>query len=236
MKILVIGGMHGNEKLGIELANLFKLKLIDNIDSVVANEEAVAVDSRFVKQDLNRSFPGDIYSEDYERRRAAQLLDIAENYDVVFDFHNTGCPNNNCCFIGETANTNLSNIVSFLGLKRLIVADYDCINKYANNCISIEVSINDKLDNLKFWYDRIFELSKLKVCRSNIEIQKYKFVYRITNDDRDRYKLADRKLKAFEPIDAILAKNLGVKSPAYPIFINDKFTPYNYGGLLNKID
>jgi len=33
-----------------------------------------------------------------------------------------------------------------------------------------------------------------------------------------------------------LAEKMGVKTPAYPIFINDKFTPYNYGGLLNKIE
>ncbi len=35
------------------------------------------------------------------------------------------------------------------------------------------------------------------------------------------------------PIGDDIAKELGVDSPAYPIFINDKYTSYNYGGLLS---
>ena len=57
MKILVIGGMHGNEMLGIDLVKSLQEDPLENIDSVLANEEAIKVNKRFVKQDLNRSFP-----------------------------------------------------------------------------------------------------------------------------------------------------------------------------------
>lgn len=235
MNILVIGGLHGNEKLGLELANLLKRRPIENVSSVLANKEAIAKNCRFIKQDLNRSFPGDIKNIDYEQRRAAQLLKLASKYDIVLDFHSTSCPDNNCCFVGEDANNNLYDIAGQLGLNRVVIADYDCINKYAVNCLSVEISINDKLDDLEFWYDQISKLSKLTNPETKSNIQKYKFVYRITNEDRDNYNLNNKKLTAFKELEIQLAKKLGVTSPAYPIFINDKFTPYNYGGILNKI-
>lgn len=235
MKILIIGGLHGNEPLGLDLAKLFKDKSIKNVSSILANKKAIAKNCRFIKQDLNRSFPGDMTSKDYALRRAAQLLKIAAKYDVVLDFHNTSCPNNNCCFLGETANDNLYNIAGLIGLNRVVVADYECINKYATNCLSIEISFGSKQNSLEFWYDKISELSKLVDCNKKFDIQKYKFVYRITNDDRDKYKLSNKNLRAFRCLTVALAKKLGVASPAYPIFIADKFTPYNYGGVLNKI-
>lgn len=235
MNILVIGGLHGNEKLGLELVNLIKRRPIKNVSSVLANKEAIAKNYRFIKQDLNRSFPGDIQSVDYEQRRAAQLIKLASKYDIVLDFHSTYCPDNNCCFVGENANNNLYDIAGLLGLNRVVIADYDCINKYAVNCLSAEISINDKLDDLEFWYNQILKLNKLTNIETKINIQKYKFVYRITNEDRDKYNLDDKKLTTFKKLDIQLAKKLGVTSPAYPIFINDKFTPYNYGAVLNKI-
>ena len=41
MKILVIGGMHGNEMLGIDLVKSLQENPLENIDSVLANEEAI---------------------------------------------------------------------------------------------------------------------------------------------------------------------------------------------------
>ena len=236
MKILIIGGLHGNEKLGLDLAKSLKDKPINNIDSAFGNIEAITKNCRYIKQDLNRSFPGNINSVDYEQRRAAQLLKIASKYDIVLDFHGTSCPNNNCCFLGENANSNLYNVAEAIGLKRVIVADYDCINKYALNCLSIEISIGSKLDNVDYWYDQIIKLSKIVNFNNKPNIQKFRFVYRITNEDRDQYNLTEKKLIAFKQLNLSLAKKLGVTSPAYPIFINDKFTPYNYGGVLYKIE
>ena len=89
MKILVIGGMHGNELLGLEIVNMFIKKPVNGVDVIVANEEATRANSRFTGKDLNRSFPGDGRST-YEDKRAQELLGLAKQYDVVLDFHNTG--------------------------------------------------------------------------------------------------------------------------------------------------
>lgn len=235
MKVLVIGGMHGNETLGLEVVKLFQSKPILDVDTLLANEQAIKANSRFVVQDLNRSFPGDIESEEYEPRRAAEILEKAKSYDVVLDFHNTYCPENDCGFVGETANVDLTDVAWVLGLDKVIVADYDCINKAATNCLSVEVSLDSPLNDAKLWYERITLLSRLEKFTTKPSIQKYRFVYRITTQDKERLELDKQNLKAFQPLDSSLADDMGISSPAYAIFIGDGFTPYNYGGLLNDL-
>lgn len=236
MRVLVIGGMHGNEPLGIAIVKMLQKNPINNVDGVSANGLAIEANSRFVEQDLNRSFPGNSESKNYEPRRAAQLLALAKKYDIVLDFHNTYCPNNDCGFVGQSASELLDKTAATLGLKRIVVADYDCINKYAPNCLSVEISLDSEQNKPEHWYKRIAQLSKLSNLDNDKEsLEKYRFVYRMTLEDRDRYALLSKKLRAFEPISDELAVKLGVLSPAYPIFIEDKFTPYNYGGLLNRL-
>ena len=233
MKILVIGGMHGNEPLGIGLVRRFQKKQVENIDATFANEKAIKANSRFVRQDLNRSFPGG-KDKSYEQKRATYLLNLCRGYDLVFDFHNTYCPNNDCTFVGESANKNLFDVSAYFGLRKVIVADYECINKYAPNCVSIEISLPSKAMNTDLWYKRIIRLSKMDAVPPSGSVKKYRFVYRMTLEDKDRLDLTNKNLKTFKAIGRRLANSMGVKSPAYPIFIGDKYTPYNYGGLLNK--
>jgi hypothetical protein len=235
MKILVVGGMHGNEPLGIELVKALRNKPINNVDAVFANERAIQQNVRFVDQDLNRTFPGSVNGKTYEQRRAAWLIEKAKHYDIVLDFHNTYCSGNDCCFIGEQAKPILTQTAGFLDLRRVIVANYDCLNKYAKNCISIEISLDSPINSTELWYDRVRLLAQLQQFTTEGVIEKYLFTYRMSLQDRDTYKLKKANLKAFQAIDPALANKLGVRSPAYPIFIGDRFTPYNYGGILEKI-
>jgi hypothetical protein len=235
MKVLVIGGMHGNETLGLKVVQLFQKNPVKNIDAVFANEQAIKGNCRFVGQDLNRSFPGNARSKEYEPKRAAQLLKLTKKYEVVLDFHNTYCPNNDCGFVGETANKLLYDVAWFLGLEKIIVADYDCINKSASNCLSVEVSLGSPLNKPELWYERIRQLSVFETLSTNPKIERYRFVYRMTLEDKDNLSLDQQKLEAFKPMSKELSKAMGVIAPAYPIFIGDKYTPYNYGGVLNKI-
>jgi len=234
MKILVIGGIHGNEPLGITLVKKIRFNPIMNVESLLANENAIEKNKRFVNFDLNRSFPGDINSPFYEKRRAKEILDICNKFDLVLDFHNTYCPKNNCSFVGEIKCNYLFNVSLWLGLDRVIVADYDCLNKYALNCLSLEISMSSKYMNADYWYEKIEILSTLKRIPKG-EVKKYIFVYRMTHEDKNRLKLDKQNLKAFKKINDKIAKQLNVNVPAYPIFLRDKFTPYNYGGLLNKL-
>lgn len=234
MKILVIGGMHGNETLGLKVVKLFQDNHVLEVDTLLANEQAIEANCRFVGQDLNRSFPGDSKSDKYELKRAYEILKTARKYDVVLDFHNTYCPENDCGFVGVSASDKLTDVAWVLGLDKVIVADYDCINKYAGNCLSIEVSLDSSLNSAEFWYERISILSRLDSFITKSNVKKFRFVYRITLEDKERLKLSTKSLKAFKPMSVENARELGVPSPAYPIFIGDKFTPYNYGAVLNR--
>lgn len=236
MRILVIGGMHGNEPLGPGVVKLFQENPVADIDAVLANEQAIVADRRFVEQDLNRSFPGDKTSKLYELRRAAELLAQTEGYDLVLDFHNTYCPGNDCGFVGEAAPQSLLDATWALGLERVVVADYDCINKYATNCVSVEVSMDSPLNRPVIWYERITLLARLNDVVTKEKIMRYRFVYRMTQEDREVYELDKQGLRAFQPMPSDVADKLNLKIPAYPIFIGDKFTPYNYGGVLYEIE
>ncbi len=234
MKILILGGMHGNEPLGIGLVNKLIKYPIPGVEAVLINNTAVVNNKRFIITDIQTLFPGDPNSRDYESKRAAEIIELCKKYELVLDFHNTNCPNNDCSFVGESTKDITAAVSSFLGLKRTVVVDYNCLNKYAPNCISIEISINSKRNNYDMWYRRIIMLSKAKSFKSKY-IKKYRYIYDMTLKDRDRLKLLDKDLKPFRKLSKSLAKKLGVKSPAYPILINDKFTPDNFGGILNKM-
>ena len=233
MKVLVIGGMHGNEPLGIQLAERLTNKPMKNVTAIIANTEAKQQNKRFTNTDLNRSFPGD--DKSYEGKRAKELLMLCQDFDLVLDFHNTHCPENDCAFIGEKVDKYLLDAASFIGLKRVIVADYDCINKYATNCISVEISLDSPRNNVDGWLKTIEKLSSTQTLPKAQDIIKYRFVYRMTLDDNARLNLDKIGLRAFNPVSDKIALKMEVQSPAYPIFIADQYTPYNYGGLLNKL-
>lgn len=235
MKLLVLGGMHGDETLGIELVKLLESKPIKGVDSALLNMQAIEANTRFVTQDLNRSFPGDVASDTYETKRAVEVLAMCDGYDVVFDFHNTGCPDNDCSFVGKECNPLLFDVASYCRVPRVIVADYDCLNKYAPNCISIEISFSSPVCDARYWYELIERLVARDQLTAGVDVTKFRFAYRITQEDKVKYELPSRNLRAFEPLDPELATMLGVESPAYPIFIGDNLTPYNYGGIVNKI-
>jgi hypothetical protein len=237
-KILIIGGMHGNEPLGPQIVEKLRKNPRAGIDGLIANETAYYAHSRFIEQDMNRSFPGVKNSSEYEHRRPYELLKLAKKYDVVLDFHNTHCPENDCGFVGDTANPELYGIAAFFGLTKIVVADYDCINKYAPNCMSVEISLDSAENNSSTWLEKIVRLQESlsdgKLPKTN-NITRYKFAYRMTIEDKERLDLDKKDLRAFQPLDPYLARELGVSDPAFPIFINDAYTPYNFGGILNKI-
>lgn len=234
MKVLVIGGMHGNEMLGVRLVSKLQSLPLENVDVILANENAVDAKVRYTTSDLNRSFPG-VADKSYESSRARQLLKRAKNYDLVLDFHNTYCPDNDCGFVGETANDDLMDIAVVLGLNKVIVADYDCINKYAANCLSVEISVDSEVNNVELWYKRVQMLAAIKKVTSEYAPQLYKFVYRITLEDAERLKLRGMDLKAFTALPEEVKKGLKLRGDVLPIFVNDRFTLYNFGGVVQKI-
>ena len=57
--VAIVGCVHGNEKIGAEVIQRLEgtLKIDSAVKYVVANEEAMQLNQRFISSDLNRSFP-----------------------------------------------------------------------------------------------------------------------------------------------------------------------------------
>lgn len=229
MKILVIGGTHGNEQLGVSIVSLLRCQPIENVDCLIANPKAVAMDARFVETDLNRSFG--ISGVSYEISRANEIEMLVKPYDIVLDFHNTMTAENDCCFIGESSQNVLRTVAQVLQLKNCIIATYDCINKQCPNVLSIEISLGGQLDSAKLWYERIKCLVTSEYGLGNDEVQLYRLVGRVTWEESD--KLDVTKWRPFRQISRTDQTKLGYIEPVYPIFIGSKLTEY-FGSLLIK--
>jgi len=75
-ELAVVGGIHGDEPCGVAAVEglIEAASPVERpVAFVVANEEAVAADRRYVETDLNRSFPGAADGEDLEQRLAHEL-------------------------------------------------------------------------------------------------------------------------------------------------------------------
>jgi hypothetical protein len=234
MKILVIGGTHGNEPLGPRLVASLTKNPIPGVDAIIGNPRAVRSNGRFVQQDLNRSFPGKARSTIYEERRAAQIMRICQGYDLVLDFHNTLAPNNNCVFIGQQADPLLLGAANFLGLTKVIVADYDCINKYVPRCISLEISVSSPRMTMDTWRTTLQKMAMLDTLPPATGLSFYRYALTVTTEQADQLTLGDRQLTAFKPVPEDIAQDLHVPSPAYAIFVGKNYTKGVYAGLLTK--
>lgn len=102
-KLLIICATHGNERIGLETVTELERKGLSNcFDPIVANVEALNKNVRFTDCDLNRSYPGDKGSALYEKRRAAEILEIAKGYEYVIDMHEASSGTEDFIIIAET--------------------------------------------------------------------------------------------------------------------------------------
>jgi predicted deacylase len=92
-RVAIVGGIHGDEPAGERIVR----RLADELDEagtgsgsvrlIVANEPALAAETRYTDADLNRVFPGDPDSDEYERELAPRLAAELEGMDAVLALH-----------------------------------------------------------------------------------------------------------------------------------------------------
>lgn len=89
--VAITAATHGNEDIGVDIISHLK----DSLDLqqgtarfIVANPPALARGVRFIKQDLNRAYPGTHGASD-EAGIAPQVLGLVEDADYVIDLHST---------------------------------------------------------------------------------------------------------------------------------------------------
>lgn len=90
IKLVIVCCLHGDELIGERVFEYYKDKLdeLDGIRLIFANEEAHAAKTRFIDDDLNRSFPGDVAGH-HEQTLAAQIVPLVQDVRYVLDLHTT---------------------------------------------------------------------------------------------------------------------------------------------------
>jgi hypothetical protein len=224
-----MGGMHGNEQLGIALVRLLKEQPILGVQTVIGNPRAVKAKKRFTESDLNRSFGGQ--KGTYETRRAQRLAKLAASFDVVLDFHNTLTPQNNAAFVGVGCKPTLFKLCKQFGLRNCVEATYDCINKYCLNTISIEISVNDTLDDASYWYQKVAALAEIGIAADKGDVAVFRFTRRVTWQEKEANEY--KGWVPFQPLSIADQKEVGLEGTVVPIFIGSTLTEY-YATLLRK--
>jgi len=98
-RVVIFGGIHGDEVSGIHAIEKVLFDFLGGKRSLArgsltlarANEEAIAVERRYVKHNMNRMFREDYGPEidrtSYEYRRTQELKRVLKECDYFFDFH-----------------------------------------------------------------------------------------------------------------------------------------------------
>ncbi len=93
--VAIVGGLHGDEPAGERIVR----QLADALPSadeaagegtvrlIIANERALAAGVRYTDTDLNRAFPGDPDSKEYERALAPRIVEALDEMDAVLAIH-----------------------------------------------------------------------------------------------------------------------------------------------------
>lgn len=99
-KVIVMGSVHGNERIGAEiLKKLKKILTKENIKGeihlILGNPQAYKRNKRFIDEDLNRLFGENHHklyksaNPNYEQNRAMAIGDIIKDTDFLLDIHST---------------------------------------------------------------------------------------------------------------------------------------------------
>jgi predicted deacylase len=94
-RVAVVGGLHGDEPAGERIVRRLADRLPEPDETtgegivrlIIANEPALEAGVRYTDTDLNRAFPGDSDSDEYERALAPEIMAALDDMDAVFAIH-----------------------------------------------------------------------------------------------------------------------------------------------------
>lgn len=93
-EILFIVCTHGDETMPLEvMKGVISEYGLENwerkFELLIANPKALEKKVRYIDTDLNRVYPGNLDSELYEEKRAAEIFEYAKNFKCTIDIHTT---------------------------------------------------------------------------------------------------------------------------------------------------
>lgn len=226
MKILVVGGTHGDERTGIKLANHLIHSGFKNIDALIANPLAVNLDCRFVKTDLNRSF-GVKRPKSYEERRAKGINRKLAQYDIILDFHNITSKTAFGILVTENPTVSQIAVLKFFGFRNAVIIDQrgSLCGQNPLKSIGFEVSTHGRRFSESFFFEKMKKISKTTALPS-VATGTVNFYYysgqRVTMTQLRKAGLTIKDFSDFKPIKKVTASILGIRFPSVPYLIKER--------------
>lgn len=122
--VAVTAAMHGDEETGVYILDALRQTLqpeIGTVRLVVANPPALFKGVRFIREDLNRVFPGDRNSSG-ENALAPKVLEIVRDSDYVIDLHTTSSDTESFVILGKRNEERLQ-LGEATGLQKIVLIE-----------------------------------------------------------------------------------------------------------------
>lgn len=144
-KVLLIVVTHGDEQIGLEIVQ--KLESIkDKFDVLIANPEALKERKRFIDTDLNRSYPGEANSKNYEERIAFRNFEKVKKYEFIIDIHEASSGTDDFVIIPRE-NVGKKFPIELISLKKVLLWPFPKgpISQFLENAIELEFGMKNRL-------------------------------------------------------------------------------------------
>lgn len=230
-RICIVGCLHGNELIGMEVIKKLEMEDIGfaYVKGIIANEEAIEAKKRFVDIDGNRCFPGR-KDGNVEERMAYELLKEIEGFDYVIDIHSTYAEMDDTIIV--TKKENIAYATSKVPVKKTVlmpgneVAKGHSLIDYAKIGISLEFYRERSVAHVT---DIVLNLIRNIAEGKNLEVEKE--LYKVNGFIRKEGVPLDiknyRLVREGEPLMREGSSIIRSKRDFYPIFFGER----GYDGL-----
>jgi succinylglutamate desuccinylase len=250
--IALVACVHGDEIVGKKILKELKKKYVfqKRIGFFIAHPIAVAQKKRFIKQDLNRSFPGNIKGV-MEEKIAHKLKNELDNFDVLIDIHATNSNIDSLVIVTNLSNS-IKKILKFIPIKKIALVPKKVFGgkemiRHHKLAVSLEYGPDKSGKNFsKIFNDVIVILKNLgaiwgiRKSFSKKEIYRVSGTYKVDNDVSSINTLKDFKFIKKGQIIGYKKNNEPIKSKIgfYPLFIGKGRYPKTIAltSLKNRLD
>lgn len=225
--LVIIGGLHGDEKTGIEIVGYFRKHPVHGVESIIANPPAVGKNKRFLETDMNRSFSPPV-AISQEEHLANRLKETIKNADLVFDFHNTRARYTTCAIVTMSPTEQHKRLTAFFGFHRLVIMppSGSLISQNPKYAISFEIANNERKKlTSKMMIKKITELKNMNKSMDVKKLEYFFFYYKVTKATLKRLGISEQMVHNFKPLTSVQKKKLHIplQKDVYPIFKKDRF-------------
>lgn len=145
-KVVIMGGVHGDDRLGLEVVTHYFHHNNPLFQLILANHKAVEKKKKFIDFDLIKAGKGDLTcTTSIEKCRAAEIHEVLEQYDYVVDVHGNHF-NEDIIILTDNSKETLE-FAKTLGIKRgILIEKNNYLIESVPHAITLICKVEAKLD------------------------------------------------------------------------------------------